>query len=123
MPNVANFDLCSFPVRKSRRSNRKKNKKKQKARQGSSASSTSGPPPPPLDPEEDVGGGIEQIGGPEEDQEEGEEEEDEWEREGSISPAASYHDDVEQLLESFRSERAAGDRDLSLASQHFRLVN
>lgn len=50
--------------------------------------------------------GFEEIGGDPEEWEGGEE--------GSISPA-SYTDDVEQLLQSFRSERA-GDRDLSLVT-------
>jgi hypothetical protein len=31
---------------------------------------------------------------------------DDWSREGSISPG-SYHDDVEELLQSFRNERVA----------------
>jgi len=33
-------------------------------------------------------------------------EDDSWSREGSISPPGSYHDDVEELLQSFRNERA-----------------
>lgn len=58
--------------------------------------------------------GFEQIGG-------ADDEDPDWEREGSVSPA-SYTDDVDQLLESFRSERERASGELSVLTHNPRMM-